>query len=286
MPLLLVLAFVIGVIPSRLALAHSDASMFGGIPHEHEAEAGDGVPAAVHYPATLTLDPRHVINLVIKVNARITSLNNLYVGRKVARGERLAEFESAELETVQATYLGLYNNMDAVRDFSVTGNEKMIDARMALQWRGMSEEDIKRLEYRREPLKRIQIKSPATGFIASMNVVNNQILNTGGQVGQYTATGTTILSIAEPSAVVAEALVPADKARLLKPGARATVYVDDQRHGQVAVPAVVEQVFAFVNPASQRQRVRFKLAGNLPAGTAFPVGLQTSVSLGTSDHGH
>lgn len=260
--------------------------MFGGAPHEHGAEEAEDAPVAVHYPATLTLDPRHVINLVIKVNARITSLNNLYVGKKVARGERLAEFESAELETVQATYLGLYNNMDAVRDFSVTGNEKMIDARMALQWRGMSEEDIKRLENQRTPLKRVQIKSPATGFIASLNVVNNQILNTGGQVGQYTATGTTILSIAQPSAVVAEALVPAAKARSLKPGGRAMLYVDDQRRGRMAVPAVVEQVFAFVNPASQRQRVRFTLAGNMPGGMPFPVGLQTSVSLGAPDHGH
>lgn len=268
-----------------LAHAHSDASMFGApvagnAAHDHPAEA------AVRYPATLTFDPRHLVNIVIKINARITRLNNLYVGKRVVRNEVLGEMESAELETVQATYLGLFTNMDAVRSFSMTGSEKLIDARMNLTWRGMSEEDIKQMESRREPLKRIRIKSPETGFIYSLNVVNNQILNTGGQVGQYTATGTTIMTVARPAAIQVEASLPIQLARTLKPGRRATVYVADARRGEVAIPAVVQQIFAFANPANQRQRVRLKLTGTPPDGVALPAGLQTSVSLEEADHAH
>ena len=82
------------------AYAHSDASMFGAPSaprHDH------AVPAAVRHPATLTFDPRHLVNVVVKINARITRLNNLYVGKRVARNEVLGEMERVELETVQAT---------------------------------------------------------------------------------------------------------------------------------------------------------------------------------------
>lgn len=280
----LALAISLFLCLQALAHAHSDASMFGspvasGAVHDHPE-------AAIRYPATLAFDPRHLVNVVIKINARITRLNNLYIGKRVARNEVLGEMESAELETVQATYLGLFRNMDAVQSFSMTGNEKLIDARMNLTWRGMSEADIKQMEARREPLKRIRIMSPESGFIYRLNVVNNQILDTGGQVGQYTATGTTILSIARPAAIQVEASLPMRVARTLKPGRLATVYVADARRGEVAIPAVVQQIFAFVNPVNQRQRVRLKLTGGPPGGIALPAGLQTSVSLEESGHAH
>lgn len=280
--LVLTVSLLLGL--QALAHAHSDASMFGA-PASGSAEH-DHPEATVRYPATLAFDPRHLVNVVVKINARIAKLNNLYVGKRVARNEVLAEMESAELETVQATYLGLFRNMDAVRSFSMTGNEKLIDARMNLTWRGMSEADIKQMEARREPLKRIRIQSPESGFIYSLNVVNNQILNTGGQVGQYTATGTTILTVARPSAIQVEASLPMRVTRTLKPGQRTTVYVADARRGEVAIPAVVQQIFAFANPANQRQRVRLKLTGSPPDGVALPAGLQASVSVEESGHAH
>ena len=280
--LLLLLPVFVGL--PTAAHAHSDASMFGApsaaSQHDHD------VRATPRHPATLSFDPRRLVNVVIKINARITRLNNLYVGKRVARNEVLGEMESAELETVQATYLGLFRNMDAVQSFSMTGNEKLIDARMNLRWRGMSERDIKQMERAREPLKRIKITAPESGFIYSVNVVNNQILNAGAPVGQYTATGTTILTLARPAAIQIETSLPIELARSLKPGQRMTVHVADARRGEVALPAVVQQIFAFANPVNQRQRVRLKLAGNPPKGVALPAGLQASVSLEEADHAH
>lgn len=283
MRLQLVLAMALFLSLQASVHADSDASMFGSSATGGERDRPS--EAAVRYPATLTFDPRQLANVVIKINARITRLNNLYVGKRVARNEVLGEMESAELETIQSTYLGLFSNLEAVREFSMTGNEKLIDSRMGLRWRGMSEEDIKLLEARREPLKVIRIKSPEAGVIYGLNVVNNQILNTGGQVGQYTATGTTILTIARPAAIQAEASVPIRVSSKLKPGQRATVYVADVRRGEMAIPAVVQQIFAFANPVNQRQRVRLRLI-SLPDGVVLPAGLQTSVSLEEAGHAH
>lgn len=135
------------------------------------------------YPAIIVIDPRQVVSVVVKINARLRNLRSLYVGQRVARGQVLGELESAELETVQRTYLGIVNNLDAVQAFSMTVNEKLIDARMNLAWRGMSEADIKQLEDTKEPLKLITLKAPVAGYLYSLNVVNEQIVNAGGQSG-------------------------------------------------------------------------------------------------------
>ena len=52
------------------------------------------------YPATIVIDPRQVVSVVVKINARLKNLRNLYVGQRVARDQVLGELESAELETV------------------------------------------------------------------------------------------------------------------------------------------------------------------------------------------
>ena len=266
--------------------AHSDASMFGAPVaaddhhHDHDEEA------PVRYPVNLSVDPRRLVSVTVKINARIAGLNKLYVGKRVGKGDVLGEMESAELETVQNTYLALRNNMEAVSAFSMTTNEKLIDARMNLAWRGMSEEDVKQLETRGEALKTVRIKAPVSGFLYSLNVVNNQILNTGGQVGQYTATGTVIATIAGRDAIQIEAFLPALEASKSRPGQPATVYLPDSTRGEVALPATVQRIYAFVNPANQRQRVRLKLIGGLPEGVDLAAGQLAGASLGASKHVH
>ena len=248
--------------------AHSDASLFGAPAAENHLAGHDTRQAAedpARYPASLSVDPRQLVNVVIKINARITGLGKLYQGKAVRKGEVLGEMESAELETVQNTYLGIYSNMDAVQAFSMTVNEKLIDARMNLMWRGMSDEDIHHLETSHQAVKRVRIKSPATGFIYSLNVVSDQILNTGGQMGQYTTSGTTIATLAKPDALVVETSLPAREAARIKPGQKAVLHLSDAEQGDVSLNANVQHVFAFVNPLNQRQRVRLTLSGgNLP----------------------
>lgn len=274
---------LLGALPDP-AQAHSDAAMFGAPVAAHHHDDDEAEPARL-YPAIVSIDPREVVNVVIKINARIANLHNLYAGKRVVRGEVLGEMESAELQTVQATYLGLFSNMAAVQAFSMTSEEKMVDARMNLLWRGMSEEDVKRLEATGHPLKLIKIKAPATGYLTSLNVVNNQILNAGSQGGQYATSGTTIATIAKPEAIVVEADMSAPEAAALKPGQPATVYVTDPGKGRVAMPARVQRIYAFVNPANQRQRVRLKMRG-MPERLGLLNGRVATVSFQEAAHVH
>ncbi len=229
------------------------------------------------YPAIIVIDPRQVVSVVVKINARLKNLRNLYVGQRVARDQVLGELESAELETVQRTYLGLITNMDAVQAFSMTSNEKLIDARMNLAWRGMSEADIKQLDATKEPLKLIALKAPIAGYLYSLNVVNEQIVNAGGQSGVYTTTGTTVATIAKPEAVYVEAQIPLTDATGIKPGAGAEVLMPTSDGTRMTVKAKVERVFSFVNPVTQRKRVRLLLAQHperLPLAEGLPVMVQ------------
>jgi multidrug efflux pump subunit AcrA (membrane-fusion protein) len=229
------------------------------------------------YPAIIVIDPRQVVSVVVKINARLRNLRSLYVGQRVARDQVLGELESAELETVQRTYLGLIANLDAVQAFSMTVNEKLIDARMNLAWRGMSEADIKQLDETKEPLKLIALKAPVAGYLYSLNVVNEQIVNAGGQSGVYTTTGTTVATIAKPEAVYVEAQMPLKDAAGIKPGAGAEVLMPTSDGAHMTVKAKVERIFSFVNPVTQRKRVRLLLAQHperLPLAEGLPVMVQ------------
>lgn len=272
---------------SAPACAHGDAGMFSAghaaATHRDDDRDGHDIRARL-YPAMVVIDPRQVINIAVKINARVTGLRNLYVGRSVAKGEILGELESAELETIQQTYLSIVSNLDAVRAFSVTSNEKLIDARINLGWKGMSAAEIKHIEESGHPLKKTAVRSPVSGFVYAINVVNNQILNAGVQSGQFTALGTIFSSVARPGAVTVEASVPAAEASTIKPGRQATVYLPGPDNGRVPVAAVVRQVYGFVNPANQRQAVRLKLI-RIP-GRAMPMnGMAATVTFEEARNG-
>lgn len=271
------------------AWAHSDASVFGAAsaPAVTDGHDDHDHAAPVLYPAMIVIDPRQVVNIVVKINARLRNLRNLYVGQRVTQNQILGDLESAELETVQRTYLGLITNLAAVEAFSMTTNEKLIDARMSLAWRGMSEADIKQLDATKEPLKLIALKAPVAGYLASLNVVNDQIVNAGGQSGVYTTTGTTVATIAKPEAVYVEAQIPFDDATRIKPGGDAGILLPTPDGRRMTVKAKVASIFAYVNPVTQRKRVRLIMTPSperLPLVEGMPVMVQFNE--GGNTHAH
>lgn len=259
--------------------AHSDVSGFSGpagqAPHDHHAEAQ--APQGQRYPASVVVDPRRVQSIVVKINARVVNIRALYAGKPVVRGEVLAELESAELLTAQRTYLGIFNNLQAVTAASLTAPQKLADGRIALEWRGMSVADIKTLEAKRQPLQRIPVRAPATGYLYSVNITGEQILNAGVQNGQFTAAGTAIASIAPRDALLVEAAVPVTAAKALRPGQAATVFVPDPTRGWVPVKATVRAVSGLSSGASQRQIVRIGLLESA-ARVSFANGLAVTVA--------
>lgn len=275
-----------------VALAHSDAGVFKGeaaaagpvLGHEHAINGAAALPREL-YPASIGVDPRKVVNVAVRVNARVVGLRNLYLGKRVRQGEVLGELESAELETVQRTYIATFANREAIKQISMTAEEKLMQGRMGLRWRGMSDRDIRQLEATGEPVRRIAVTAPASGYLIAINAATNQILNAGVQAGQFTATGTTFASIAKPDAFVIEASVPAVRAARLRKGQRARVFIQHWGREPAVVSAVVQEVYGVVSPLTQRQQVRLK-PGRLPPGVRLAGSLPAMVGFEGEIHGH
>jgi len=263
---------------------HTQAQSVVPTADDHHTEDDDH-PVIQLYPGIIVIDPRQIVSVVVKINARVKNLRNLYVGQLVAHDQVLGELESAELETVQRTYLGIITNLDAVKAFSMTSNEKLIDARMSLAWRGMSEADINRLDETKEPLKLISLRAPVTGYIYSLNVVNEQIVNTGGQTGVYTTTGTTVATIANPEAVYVEMQIPLKEVVGLKHGSNAEILLPTSDGSRMIVNARVDRVFPYVNPNTQRKRVRLLFAQH-PERLPLVEGLPVMVQFKDNEHAH
>lgn len=238
------------------AQAHSDTSGFAAGHHDHEeAEPAAAESRQPRFPATVRFDPRKIENVVLKVNARVAGIQDIFVGREVTEGETLAEFESAELETLQRTYLATFRNIQRIGQISMTTEEKLIEGRMNLQWRGLSEDGIQLIEDLRKPLSSVPIKSPTDGYVLDIRVVDGQIVNAGAASGLFSSAGTTVFRIARSGSIIVEAELPADQSRTLQPGSPATLWV---AKGGTREPlrAMVDQVSGVVNPASQRRVVR------------------------------
>lgn len=260
------------LVPS-VVYGHGDAGVFAGQSTTH-AEAVVGAVAPQRYAARVLVDPRETVGVVLKVNARIVALRDFYIGRPVKRGEVLAEFESAELETIQRSYAELFANIEAVRAFSTTAEEKLIEARMNLQWRGLSEADVRTLETTRTPVRRLRITAPQDGYLVDIAVAEGQVINPGSQSGLFSLSGTTLFRIASVAGFRVEAELPLALAAKLKPGATAWL------HASPTAPpleAAVEEIIPFAVTGSLRRTVRLR-----PLADASLLGLRNGQRLGVS----
>ena len=270
-PLLWVLPFLA---LSSHVYAHSNPSAFAsaGIAGNSQTTSDEK-----HFPGRVTLDPRHVAGVVLKVNARIVGMRDLYVGRPVQQGEVLAEFESAELETIQRTYAEIYSKIEYVRAISVTADEKLIEARMNLRWRGLSEDDLGMLESSLKPVRKVAIKAPQDGYLLDILAAEGQVVNPGAQSGLFSLTGTTLFRIADQEAVLVEASVPPAEAASVQPGDLAQLRLSPTTE---PLAATVEEVVPYSPPGSLRRTIRLRpLAGATLLGLRD--GMRVSVSLGS-----
>jgi len=268
------------------ALAHSNAGAFKT--KDASKEAHDHAPAQNKYdlfPATIDFDARKVHNLVIKVNARIASVANVFVGKRVKKGEVLATFDSAEVDTIQRTFVATVANLNRISQISATAQEKMIEARMNLRWRGMAEEDIEELELMGKPLGTIPIRAPASGYVQSFNIVRDQIINAGVQTGLFSAAGTVVATVAEPDALYVRADVPPATAARLRRGDKATAFVADAAGRRTPVGVRVDQIDAYVDPQTQRRGVRL-LPADARARALLQPGAISVVGFEVHDHGY
>lgn len=233
------------------AMAHSDPGAFGGGAANLSPAEHDEPPS---FRATVRVDPRRVQDIVLKVNARIVEIGATYPGHRVAKGDVLMSFDSPELETVQKTFLETSRNFEAMQAFSVTGNEKILEGRINLEWRGLSPADVQSIEESHATVKTVAVRSPVDGFVLDVAVVNGEIINAGAQSGLFSASGVTVARVAEDRALMIEAEVPNRIAAALQHGAAATVSLGDG----ATVQGTIDQIAPLVAAASQTRLVRIK----------------------------
>lgn len=253
--------------------AHSDATGFADEESGVDS-AAVGVQGPRRYAAQVRVDPRQIAGVVLKVNARIVKLHDLYVGRPVSKGEVLAEYESAELETVQRSYAETYANMEYIREISVTAEEKLIEGRMNLQWRGLYPEDITKLEEQREAVKRLRIKAPRDGYLLDVNIAEGQVVNPGAQSGLFSLSGTTLMRVASAESVMVDAELPLDVAAALSPDDAAWLHVGASTQ---PLEATVAEVLPLASGAALRRTVRLT-----PLASASLIGLRDGQRLSVS----
>ncbi|WP_181337766.1 efflux RND transporter periplasmic adaptor subunit [Hyphomicrobium methylovorum] len=274
------------VVLPRHVHAHSDASSFasddhGAVHSHHEREE------RTFYPATVVIDPQKSKNVVLKVNARITRLLTGFIGEKVSQGQVLAEFESAELATLQQTFIETIINREAMTAFSTTGEEKILEGRMNLRWRGLSNSEIDRIEKDRRPMQTVEIVSPLDGMLIGVNVATSQIVSAGSRGGLFSTAGTTLFRVATADALLVEAQMPHHIAAELKPGEVVELHIPGTTSSE-AIKGTVETAVTQINPVNRTVTVRVRpdaqSAGALLSGTTLLVALQNKDR--EDDHHH
>lgn len=255
---LVLVALLAGAPP---ASAHSDASSFsaqdegGGDHHDH-------APAVDLYLAVVTFDARKVHDVVLKVNARIVQLHVNTLGAKVSRGDVLAEFESAELTTLQRTFIESVSNRDAMAAFSHTADDKLLEGRMNLAWRGLSQQEIDFIERTRRPVEQVKLAAPVDGVVVGIDTAVGRIVTAGSRGNLFSSSGVTLFQVAARDALLVEAFLPTAIAGALSEGAEVNIV----KPGSPAtmLPATVVEVASLANPRNRTQTVRLRLRD--PAG--------------------
>lgn len=283
-----VIAAVLGLWPCLVtgqALAHSDASSFSDSGEENHAAHDDAVRASL-FAARVVVDPRKVRNVVLKVNARITSVLTAAVGKHVSRGEVLAEFDSAELVTLQRTYIETVVNKAAMMAFSNTGEEKLIEGRMSLAWRGLSESEIDWIEENRKPIDKVKIVSPVDGYIVSVDATVSRIVSAGSRNNLFSNSGATLFQVAGDDALIVESFISPPRAAALQPGGIVDLRVAGARPAE-ALTGRVEEIVPTINPVNGSQMVRIRPADETTARALRP-GMLVQIALtdGEGDDHH
>ena len=269
------------------AFAHSDASSFGGGAgtHDHVIEQQS---QPMRYAARVIFDPRRIHDVSMKVNAQITELEIGPVGSHVRAGQVLARFSSAELNTLQTTFAETIRYAGRMRAASVTGEEKLLQGRLNLQWRGMSKAEVERLEQTRVPIKEIDVVSPVSGILTEVNIVPGRIVNAGTRGDLFSASGARIFRIAEDDALLIEAQLPAEIAAGLEVEDRMLVSLAGLESTREAI-AVISNISPLVPAASRMRTVRLipsdRLMARLVVGQRLLLRLPDKQENRHTDHG-
>jgi membrane fusion protein, copper/silver efflux system len=194
------------------------------------AEAREGsIGRKLSLTGVLKVNEQSAITISARVPGRIEKLFFKNTGETVAKGEKLYEFYSDDLISVQREYFTLQsNNWNFTRRY-----EPSLALENKLLIMGMIPSQIQQLAKDGKILFTVTIYSPASGKIRSVNVSE----------GQYVAEGQQMFELAEDSNLWVEAQVYPDEIKFLKPGMPANVKVP------AAGEFTLNSRISFINPS-------------------------------------
>jgi len=179
--------------------------------------------------AVLKVNEQSAATVSSRVPGRIEKLYFKNTGETVRKGDRLYEFFSEELVTVQREYMRLESNN---WNFSAR-YEPSLAVREKLQRMGMTELQVRQLAADSKLLFTLPIYSPVSGKIRSVNVSE----------GEYVKEGQVLFELADDINLWVEARAYPYDTRFIRPGMDAEVLVPSA--GNAPIKCRIE----FVNPS-------------------------------------
>ena len=179
--------------------------------------------------AVLKVNEQSAASVSSRVSGRIEKLYFKNTGEIVRKGDKLYDFFSEELVTVQREYMRLESNN---WNFSAR-YEPSLAVREKLQRMGMTELQIRQLAADSKILFTLPIYSPVSGKIRNVNVSE----------GEYVEEGQTLFELADDINLWVEALAYPYDTRFIRPGMDAEVLIPS------AGIAPIDCKIDFVNPS-------------------------------------
>lgn len=179
--------------------------------------------------AVLKVNEQSAATVSSRVPGRIEKLYYKNTGETVRKGDKLYEFFSEELVTVQREYMRLESNN---YNFSAR-YEPSLAVKERLQRMGMTELQIKQLAADSKLLFTLPIYSPVSGKIRSVNVSE----------GEYVEDGQILFELADDINLWVEALAYPYDTRFIRPGMDAKVLIPSA--GKTPINCKID----FVNPS-------------------------------------
>ena len=194
--------------------------------------------------ATLNFDPEKENVISTKVAGRIDRLYFKNTGDYVAKGAKLFDVYSEELNSAKQEYLLELEKQKTLGNTVINFAQLVEAAKNKLLLWGMSETQIRELEINKRDTPLTSVYSTTGGFIASLEI----------KEGDYVAEGGAVIKLADLSTLWAEAQVYASQLATVVKGGQAIVQFPDLQGKEIK--GTIDFINPEINPDTRINLIR------------------------------
>jgi len=196
---------------------------------------------------TLNFNELNTTAVSATIAGRVDKLYFKNIGDYVAKGAKLFDLYSEELNTAKQEYLLAWQKQMVLGNTVIDYNELVQSAKNKLLLRGMSEAQIKALSENNQVSTITSFYSTSGGYITELNI----------KEGDYVAEGTSIVRLVDLSTLWVKAQLYTSQLAQLNPSATATVQFPDLPTKEI--DGKIEFVNPEINPATRINLIRIKI---------------------------